>query len=67
MPTLSNFNWRVIYGAAGVAIATILATAPSLEIEIPPIVLLGLIVANAVIAFLKAPPDAPQLDPGGEG
>lgn len=54
---MTGRQWRVIFGAVALGISTTLAAAPTLGIEIPPLIALGLIVANAVVAYIKAPPD----------
>lgn len=54
---MTSRQWRVVFGAVALGISTTLAAAPTLGIEIPPILALILVVANVVVAYLKAPPD----------
>lgn len=49
---MSNLNWRLVFGAAGVAIAIILGQT---DVVLDPIVKLALTVSAGVIAFIKAP------------
>jgi hypothetical protein len=55
--TLTSRQWRVLFGAITLGIGTLLAAAPALQIEIPPLIALTLVVTNAVVGYLKAPPD----------
>lgn len=49
---MSNLNWRLVLGAAGVGIAIVLGQT---DVALDPIIKLALTVAAGVIAFIKAP------------
>lgn len=49
---MSELNWRLVLGAAGVGIAIVLGQT---DVPLDPVLKLGLTVAAGVIAFIKAP------------
>jgi hypothetical protein len=62
MPTLSNVQWRTVFGAAAAIVAYLLIQT---DVPLDPVVKVVLGALSVALAFIKAPADAPAPSGGG--